>query len=223
MRTIRSLAFLAGASALIVSPGTTRGATVTATLMDNLGDPHSVTLTAGSFFDIFVQLDTNVDLVSGQFRLIETTAPPSGVFTLQSVSSLPSWEPPDLDPTASGTVVVPIPAGSGGSPVEVGTTADFAHLGAGQGLGSGPMLSLHLGVSALASPGVYTLNLTDPIFGDVNFQPIDANSIAMGPDYQVTIVVPDPASGILLIMGIVVLARGRRASPGEARMHITPT
>lgn len=178
-------------------------AQVTASLLDSTGDPHAVSVVPGATFDVFVQLDTNINLSSGQFKLIETTSPVSGLFTLNSISAVNGWaDPPLLDPSPVG-VPGSWPAGPDG---DMGTVATDPVTG----VGSGPMLLLHLAINGTAAPGIYTLNLNDPIFGDTDFQPV---ATTLGIDYLVHVeVIPEPVSGTMAFLGFLTGLMRRRPS-----------
>ncbi|NOX59391.1 MAG: CUB domain-containing protein, partial [Planctomycetes bacterium] len=173
-----------------------RAATVSASIVDQTGDPNAVFVSPGDTFEIAVRLDTTESLISGEFRIQDLSQ--SGIFTLESVSfNDADWNlGVVLDPT-----VEPLTSVNGFTSGVFGSIADDL-LG---GIGSFDAAIVGVSVDPLAADGNYLLNLSDLVFGDLTFNPI--SSVATGQDYLV--VVPEPASGLFAIMGLGILVRRR--------------
>lgn len=165
---------------------------VTVALVDDNGNPSQVTAAAGSSFQVKVRVDTDVSLVSGQLRLQEVTASPSGYFTLTSriVAGTP-WDPSEALSFSSPDPLV----GPSYKSQDMGTLAEDVIDGTGEGVFD--FLTLDVAVSPFAMAGTYKLNLTDVVFGDTEYEPLPFD---LGADYEV--VVPAPGAVVLGLIGL---------------------
>lgn len=181
-------------------------------LVDSGGD-SSATLAAGSFFDVFVELDLapGQELWSGQFFLQDTTS--SGLFTLVGIDlgTAAGWDSLDFDPSP-----VALDTSNPGYEYLAGDIGASASAGAT----SGRMLTLHMHIAAWAAPGVYALNLfddpndlLDPVFYDfATFNPV---TTTFSSSYTVTVPqlvgVPAPGAAMLVATGLALVGiRSRR-------------
>lgn len=184
--------------------GTTAAAMggMTATMLDTEGDPYRVIISAGSSFDVIVEVDTDVSLTALQLRLRETTDSPSGLFQLNSVSfNAPIWS------DDSGDQYVPsLPALMDALSCKTDYFADIAgDLDYGTGTGAFHFVILNMTFTGPSTHAEYRLNLSDIVYGDLN---LDEHAGMPGEDYIV--VIPEPLSVLLIIGGLSVLGLRRR-------------
>ncbi len=167
----------------------------TLTIVDTVGDPNSINTTAGTSFDVQVRINTDVSMTGLQLRVQETTASPSGLFQLNSVSfNAPTWS---SDP---GDQYVPaLPDLMDGPSYKTDYIADIAgDLVNGTGTGTFSFATLNLTYIGVLL-GTYTLNLSDILYGDLNFD--EFTDAVSGQDYVVTII-PAPGATLLGMIGL---------------------
>lgn len=190
----------------VVMAGILLGTTATAwgglivTLVDTEGDPHGVTISAGSSFDVIVQVDTAISLSSLQLQSKEMTEPLSGVFRLNSVTffctppeglwiSDPEYQyhaaPRSMD-DASGYA-------SGYIAALAGDTVE------GTGTGTFNFVLLNMTFDGPNTYAEYRLNLSDIVYGDLDFY---EHAGTPGEDYVVIIPEPVPVTLVLIAIGL---------------------
>lgn len=167
----------------------------TLTIVDTVDDPNSISTTAGTTFNVQVRVNTDVSLTGLQLRVQETTAPPSGFFQLNSVSfNTPTWS------SDTGDQYVPaLPDLMDAASYKTDYIADLAgDLVNGTGTGTFSFATLNLTYTG-ALLGTYTLNLSDILYGDLNFD--EFTNALTGQDYVVTII-PAPGATLLGMIGL---------------------
>ena len=175
---------------------------VSLAITDDLGDPGEVAVLPDSSFVVEVELDTTESLISGQL-MIQASA--SDIFTLDAISFdglIWSTDPDDiLDPTPEALTLA-----NSNTSGDIGTLA--VDVDNGTGVGIMDFVSIQVSVDESALEGLYTLQIVEPIFGDV---PGDEVESSVGDPYEVT-VIPLPAGLMLglLGMGLVGWKRKRR-------------
>ncbi len=188
----------------LLSPHGAATASLTATIVDGVGDPNSLVLTGGATFNVTIALNTTEPLTALQMKLTENILQgnsPSGLFTLNSVSFInPPWSLDgglQLDPSPQA-----LNAGNSYTTDDIGDLPeDWA-----TGTGEFDFATLSITLSSPTLGATYYLNLTDIVYGDENFA--DQFGTA-GVNYEVQ-VVPAPGAMILGIIGLSMVAWVRR-------------
>lgn len=165
------------------------------TIVDTVDDPNSISTTAGASFNVQVQVNTDVSMTALQLRVQETTATPSGLFQLNAVSfSTPPWSSDSADQYVPG-----MPDLMDGTSYKTDYIADLAgDLVNGTGTGPFSFATLNLTYTGTLL-GTYTLNLSDILYGDLNFN--EFTNALTGQDYVVTII-PAPGATVLGMIGL---------------------
>lgn len=198
-----------------VMAGILLGTTATAwgglivTLVDTEGDPHRVTISAGSSFDVIVQVDTSISLSGLQLQVKEVTETLSGAFRLNSVDFF--CTPPeglwDSDPQYQYHAAPQVmdEANDYASGYMAAVAGDVVE---GTGTGTFNFVLLNLTFDGPDTYAEYRLNLSDIVYGDLDF---DEHAGTPGEDYMVIIPEPVPAILILIGLGAIGLWPRRRA------------
>lgn len=162
---------------------------VTLTIEDTGGDPHRTTVMAGSPFEVVVRVDTTLSIVGLQVRVQETTASPSGLFQINSVSFIsPPWSDQAID-----QVVPALPDAMDGPSYKSGYIANMAaNLEEGIGIGLFAFVTLSLTYTGPATFLTGMLNLSNIIYGDLNY---DEYAGSAGMDYEVQVIFPPDLEG----------------------------
>lgn len=204
------ISLLAVAIAL-AAPGTVAWAALTAAIVNPADNSTSIQALAGSILTVKVRLTgPSNNLVSGQFKVQETSG--SGFFTLNSATFAGTASPPtgwyaEFDPTPVALV-----AGNAYTSGEFGATAYDLDNGVAT---PNDMLTIDVAIGGSATPGSYALQLTDMVFGNVNF---DEELATAGSPFVIE-VVPAPGAVVLGMIGLGMagwVKRRFRAIPVES-------
>ena len=191
----------------------TATADLIATIVDTVGDPDNIVLYKTGSFDVDIQVSTTLSLCALQLKLEETTSPGSEYFTLNTVAfSTPSsgvWSADSdyqFDPSPQALNV--------SNSYTSDLIADLAEdVDNGTGTGTFHFATLNITYSGPAAAGDYYLNLTELVYGDMNY---DEYTGSAGMAYQVH-VVPEPGTAVLGLVGLSIVARARRLTGHEQR------
>jgi hypothetical protein len=199
------------AALLLAHQAATAG--LTATIVDTVGDPDSMVLYGAGSFDVSIQVSTTTSLCALQLKLEETTSPGSDYFTLNSVAfstpTLGVWSADSdyqFDPSPQTLNL--------SNSYTSGLIADLADdVDNGTGTGTFHFATLNITYGGPAAAGDYYLNLTEIVYGDMNY---DEYAGGAGTAYQVQ-VVPEPGTAVLGLIGLSIVARARRDGSPQRR------